>query len=173
MSNNINEQDDMNVNDETFYYAEDELQDFLRKKNVRLSDLSLGDLLASERTNLANNRNIYALKRTLQAAERTYVAWLRTGFSIVSAGVAYSGYLSQSNENEFSTIIGGIVITAGLMAFIYGWFQYFETYKWLRKIATKEQKEGAPIKTDLAVVTILTLMLLGTSITAFVLILSS
>lgn len=171
MSNKEQRLGDMNTNDETFYYTEQELQDLLRKKNVHLNDLSLGDLLASERTNLANKRNVYALKRTLQAAERTYSAWLRTGFSIVSAGVAFAGLLGQTSADVFSTVIGGLLISVGLMAFIYAWFQYFETYKWLRKIATKEQQDGAPVKTDLAIITIITIMLLGTSVTAFALVL--
>lgn len=163
--------DDREKTAKQIYYTDEALQQKLREEDVVLDNLSLGELLASERTNLANMRNVYALKRTAQASDRTYLAWLRSGFSIVSAGVAFTGLLIRSNATPYSGIIGGITIAIGLLAFVYAWYQYYENYKWMGKTATIEQRDGVPTKSNLVIVTIITFVLLTMSITAFALVL--
>lgn len=158
------------IEDKSIFYIKEDIQDCLTNKEVDVENLSLNELLASERTNLANKRNILALKRNLQAAERTYSAWVRTGFSIVSAGVAFAGLLNQTVAVTFSNLVGSLLIIVGLLAFVYGWYGYYKTYKWLNRIATHEQGDGVPDKTDLVTVSIITIMLLITSVTAFVVI---
>lgn len=126
------------VEDKNNFYTKEAVQTRLSEENINVNKLSINELLASERTNLANKRNVLALKRNLQAAERTYSAWIRTGFSIVSAGVAFSGWLSQTDTEVFSNIVGSLLVIAGILAFIYAWYGYFETYKWLNHLASVE-----------------------------------
>lgn len=155
------------------FYTQEKIQQRLKEHQVNIQDFSLNDLLSSERTNLADKRNVLALKRNAQSGERTYSAWVRTGFSIVSAGVAFSGWLSKSDAHILSNIIGSILVTVGLVSFLYAWYGYYKTYNWLKLIATEEQKEGIPQKLDLIVISIVTIMLLTGSVTAYVVVIFS
>lgn len=152
------------------FYIKENIKDRLIEEEVDIDDLSLSDLLASERTNLANKRNVLALKRNLQAAERTYSAWVRTGFSIVSAGVAFAGWLRETDAVVFSNIVGSLLVLVGIMSFVYAWFGYRDTYKWLNRIATHEQVDGIPDTSDFVITSIITVMLLIISVSAFVVI---
>lgn len=154
----------------TSFYIQEDIRRRLKEQNVDIDDLSLNELLASERTSLANKRNLFALKRSLQASERTYSAWVRTGFSIVSAGVAFSGWLSQTDAVIFSNVIGSLLVIVGLLTFVYAWYNYYKTYKWLAEITTERQKKDVLNKNNLVTLSIITFMLLITSITAFIII---
>lgn len=155
------------------FYTQEKIQQRLKEHQVDIQDISLSDLLSSERTNLADKRNVLALKRNAQSGERTYSAWVRTGFSIVSAGIAFSGWLSKSDEHLLSNIIGSILVTVGLMSFSYVWFGYYKMYNWLKANATKEQKEGIPHKLDFIIISLVTVMLLIASITAYIIVIFS
>lgn len=157
-------------NNNNSFYIKENIKDRLIDEEVEIDDLSLSELLASERTSLANKRNVLALKRNLQAAERTYSAWVRTGFSIVSAGVAFAGWLRETDAVMFSNIVGSLLILVGVMSFMYAWYGYYDTYKWLNLMATTEQEEGIPETGELTVITIITIMLLIISVSAFVVI---
>lgn len=152
------------------FYIKDNIQNRLIDEEVDIDELSLSDLLASQRTKLANKRNILALKRNLQAAERTYSAWVRTGFSIVSAGVAFAGWLRETDAVMVSNVVGSLLVLVGILSFIYAWYGYYDTYRWLNRIATDEQGEGIPVAGELATISIITLMLLIISISAFIVI---
>lgn len=88
--------------------------------------------LAVERTRLAKLRNDLAENRTLQAAERTYMAWIRTGFSIAGVGWTFSQLLRDSENFQVALFIGGTLIVLGLMCFIYAWIGYKSVFDYIK-----------------------------------------
>lgn len=58
-----------------------------------------------------------AESRTLQAAERTYAAWIRTGFTIAGAGWTLGTALGDSESGTIALILGGHIDTAGYVLF--------------------------------------------------------
>lgn len=169
-SDEYNEFDEPN---ETFYTENEEIQKKLKNGEIDIEDLALSDLLASKRTELANTRNIYALKRTSQASERTYVAWVRTGFSVASAGVAIAGLLTNTDYASISTPIGLILILVGLFCFVYAWGGYVRTYKFLGELLEEDQEKGMPQRVNLILIHIVSFILIAIYIFAFILIIRS
>ena len=154
--------------DDVPFYEDANVMAHINDKNLDLSDLSLSDLLAIERTDLAERRNSYALKRTMMAAERTYAAWVRTGFSVASAGVAIAGLLAGK---EFALIVGGLLLSIGLFAFIFGWASYYRTFKLLENATPKDSSSRRYERINFLLVTLNTILLFLACLVAYGLIL--
>lgn len=123
--------------------------------------------LAEERTMLARLRNDLAENRTLQAAERTYSAWIRSGFTIAGAGWTLGQLLSDTQSKNIALIIGGALIGLGLMCFIYAWIGFKSVYDYLKKTSIGESGKEYPFTMNLVTVTILSVVLFIIFVVAF------
>lgn len=115
--------------------------------------------LAVERTRLAKLRNDLAENRTLQAAERTYMAWIRTGFSIAGVGWTFSQLLRDSENFQVALYIGGTLIVLGLMCFVYAWLGYKSVYDYIKKSFLDNDMKNYPFKMNLVTVSVLSVVL--------------
>ena len=140
--------------DDAPFYEDANVMAHINAQDPDLADLSLSDLLAIERTDLAEHRNSYAIKRTMMAAERTYAAWVRTGFSVASAGVAIAGLLAGQ---EF--------------AFIVGWSSYYRTFRILKDRTTRNSSPSRYEVINFILVTLNTVLLFIGCLVAYGLIL--
>lgn len=129
----------------------------------------LSDQLAEERTKLARLRNDLAENRTLQAAERTYAAWIRTGFTIAGAGWTLGQLLTDSENRNIALLIGGALIILGLMCFAYAWFGFKSVYDYLKKTSIGESGKEYPFTMNLLTVTTLSVVLFIIFVVAFAL----
>lgn len=154
--------------DDAPFYEDANVMAHINEKSLDLSDLSLSDLLAIERTDLAQRRNSYALKRTMMAAERTYAAWVRTGFSVASAGVAIAELLAGK---EFAFIVGGLLLSIGLFAFVFGWTSYYRTFKLLKNETQKDSSSSRYERINFLLVTLNTILLFIACLVAYGLVL--
>lgn len=116
--------------------------------------------LARIRTDLAELRSDLAQNRTLQAAERTYAAWIRTGFTIASAGWAFAQALQSTNSKEVSFLIGGTLITLGILCFVYAWLGFKSVFDFLKKNLERKDADDYPFTMNLVTVTILSVALI-------------
>ncbi len=123
--------------------------------------------LAIERTVLAEQRNDLAENRTLQASERTFVAWIRTGFTLASAGWTLGTLLQDTEESNFALIVGGALILLGILCFVYGWYGFYEIYKYLKKKGVYTGHRDYPFKRNLFVVSLMTVTLILVFVVAF------
>lgn len=154
--------------DDAPFYEDANVMAHINAQDPDLADLSLSDLLAIERTDLAEHRNSYAIKRTMMAAERTYAAWVRTGFSVASAGVAIAGLLAGQ---EFAFIVGGLLLAIGLFAFIFGWSSYYRTFRILKDRTTRNSSPSRYEVINFILVTLNTALLFIGCLVAYGLIL--
>lgn len=115
--------------------------------------------LAEERTRLAKLRNDLAENRTLQAAERTYAAWIRTGFSIAGAGWTLSQLLRDSENYRIALLIGGTLIVLGLMCFVYAWLGYKSVYDYIKESFLDNDMKNYPFTMNLLPVSVLSVVL--------------
>ena len=133
--------------DDAPFYEDANVMAHINAQDPDLDDLSLSDLLAIERTDLAEHRNSYAIKRTMMAAERT-------GFSVASAGVAIAGLLAGQ---EF--------------AFIVGWSSYYRTFRILKDRTTRNSSPSRYEVINFILVTLNTVLLFIGCLVAYGLIL--
>lgn len=115
--------------------------------------------LAVERTRLAKLRNDLAENRTLQAAERTYMAWIRTGFSIAGVGWTFGQLLRDSENFQVALFIGGTLIVLGLMCFIYAWIGYKSVFDYIKNSFEDNEMKNYPFRMNLLTVSILSIVL--------------
>lgn len=115
--------------------------------------------LAVERTRLAKLRNDLAENRTLQAAERTYMAWIRTGFSIAGVGWTFSQLLRDSENFQVALFIGGTLIVLGLMCFIYAWIGYKSVFDYIKNSFVDNEMKNYLFRINLLTVSILLIVL--------------
>lgn len=115
--------------------------------------------LAVERTRLAKLRNDLAENRTLQAAERTYMAWIRTGFSIAGVGWTFSQLLRDSENFQVALFIGGTLIVLGLMCFIYAWIGYKSVFDYIKNSFVDNEMKNYLFRMNLLTVSILLIVL--------------
>lgn len=120
-----------------------------------------------KRTTLAMDRTDYAIMRTSQSAERTYAAWVRTGFAIASAGTAIGELLKTSKYSGLSTGIGYVLITIGIVSFLFGWAGYFRSFQILMKYPNLTEDNRKTLKVNFIFLTIITIFLLIVSIAAY------
>lgn len=151
------------------FYSQNAEVDERLKEEVDVNSLPLSDLLAIERTTLADERNVYALRRTMQAGERTFAAWIRTGFSIASSAIALIGLLYDSNLLNVARFVGTILILVGIYCFIYGWIGYYRTYRLMVDKANVYQLVDIISKRELVTVTAMTIILATVVTLTFVL----
>jgi putative membrane protein len=97
-----------------------------------------------------------SMARDLLAAERTYLAWVRTGLSIIGIGVAIVKLISDRHHEALVKATGGVMIVSGVLAVLYAWF---------RNIVTMYQLEIGKFSLD----TIGPHLFLATTITAGIL----
>lgn len=147
--------------DDAPFYEDANVMAHINAQDPDLDDLSLSDLLAIERTDLAEHRNSYAIKRTMMAAERT-------GFSVASAGVAIAGLLAGQ---EFAFIVGGLLLAIGLFAFIFGWSSYYRTFRILKDRTTRNSSPSRYEVINFILVTLNTVLLFIGCLVAYGLIL--
>lgn len=124
------------------------------------------------RTQLARKRNMLSRIRTIQAAERTYLSWVRTGFAMASAGWTLGQLLSTTNRNIFALILGGSLIFLGIICFIYGWIFFRNTYFYIydKKISLDsgdDYKDRQLLRFNMATATVLTVALTLIFISAY------
>ena len=69
--------------------------------------------------------------RTHLANERTFLAWLRTGLSLVAVGIAVAGFLPVDlvQEIRYVTLFGILLVTFGTVLGLYGANRYVVAYR--------------------------------------------
>ncbi|MBG9982483.1 DUF202 domain-containing protein [Aerococcaceae bacterium DSM 111020] len=142
----------------------------MKKKNIDLDiweDMN-NDKLAQMRTYYAEVRSDLARNRTIQAAERTYAAWVRTGFSMAGVGWTFGTLLQDTNKETLALILGGGLIILGIICFIYGWIGFRRVYKYLETFLEDDPTE-VDFLSDLNMITvsILTISLVVISILGY------
>ena len=60
---------------------------------------------------LAELRTTFARTRTYQAAEKTYTAWIRTGFTVAGAGVTLGTALRDTRSQSMALVYRGYAYT--------------------------------------------------------------
>ena len=86
---------------------------------------------AVDTNHLAEVRTSLARSRTYLAAERTFAAWIRTGFAISGVGVTLGTALKDTQSRWISWTIATSLVSVGIFAFIYAWYQYKSIYDFI------------------------------------------
>ena len=99
--------------------------------------------------------------RTLQAADRTFSAWIRTGLTGVGGGLAVARVIIfKSYEHQVvAHVIGALLVVWGASIFIYAIIDY-------RRTCARLKKEG-PSKNSLRALLTMTVVLLIVAALAF------
>ena len=108
-----------------------------------------------EHTNaLAKERTDWAKERTLLAKQRTFGSWLRTGLASVAVGFAAAEFLGDLQPQWLVKVAASLLVLAGAVIFVVGFFGYGDTFK-------KLQKEGVQGVSPWIIGAITLAMLLG------------
>ncbi|MFH2106092.1 MAG: DUF202 domain-containing protein [Candidatus Micrarchaeota archaeon] len=75
-----------------------------------------------------------AVERTRLAEERTYLAYIRTGFNLVLAGLFFIGYFQI---DAFYVNIGYVTVLLGVVFITYGFYYHEKTKAIINKIIGK------------------------------------
>lgn len=78
---------------------------------------------------LARERTDYAQDRTVLANERTYGAWVRTGFTAMAAGLAAAKLLGDMLPRWSLLTISTVSITYGAFAFVAAVWRYRHSHR--------------------------------------------
>lgn len=80
--------------------------------------------------NLAEVRTELAKQRTIMANERTFNAWLRTGLSLVLAGLAIANFIGSTSEaHTYAMLTGIIFVSVGILTYILAFLSYINNMK--------------------------------------------
>lgn len=133
-----------------------------KDKSTNLSN----DELAEIRTSLAHGRSLYA-------AERTFAAWIRTGFSISGAGVTLATALQNTASRMISLVMGTILVLAGIIMFGYALYEYRNSFKYIKEVYDVSNDEASTqnFKFNLASATFLSVVLIVVSLMGLIMIL--
>lgn len=123
-----------------------------------------------DRNTLAEQRTSYARGRSLYAAERTFAAWIRTGFSISGAGVTLATALQNTASRDISLIMGAILILTGIMTFAYALFEYFKSYRFIRDIYNADEIKIQSFRINFVTATVLSTVLILVSLMGLIMI---
>ncbi len=121
------------------------------------------EILAEKRTTFARGRSFYAV-------ERTFAAWIRTGFAISGAGVTLGKALQNSDSSDWALIMGGILIVMGIFTFGFAYYEYLESYRFINRVYESFDEPIQNFKNNIIAATILIFTLIIVSIMGFVLI---
>jgi putative membrane protein len=97
------------------------------------ADPSNDDRPRESKQELAEERTDWAKERTLLAKQRTFAAWLRTGLSSVAVGFAAAEFLGDLEPQWVVKTASTLLVVAGAVIFVLGFFGYSDTFKKLRK----------------------------------------
>jgi putative membrane protein len=66
--------------------------------------------------------------RTHLANERTFLAWFRTGVTLIALGIAVAQFLGQGSDESFATLLlGCAVVIGGIALLLIGRSRYFRS----------------------------------------------
>ena len=85
-------------------------------------ELILRDILAADRTSLAN--------------ERTFLAYIRTALTLVIGGISFLQFFPQGIVH----VVGWLFIPAGVAAFVVGLLRYLRTRRLLKGMRTHDRR---------------------------------
>ncbi|SFH75770.1 YidH family protein [Pisciglobus halotolerans] len=123
-------------------------------------------------TELAQDRTDLAKSRTLLAGERTYSAWIRTGFTIAGAGLTIGKALQDTGSGTIALIVGGALITIGMLTFVYAWIGYRAVYQHLLKNYGSIEENKSSFNLNMTAISFITISLLMVCILGFWIMLS-
>lgn len=126
-----------------------------KEESTKLSSNELAEI----RTSLAHGRSLYA-------AERTFAAWIRTGFSISGAGVTLATALQNTASRKISLVMGTILILAGIVMFGYALYEYRRSFKYIKDVYNVSDDEASTqnFKFSMASATFLSVILIAVSL---------
>lgn len=80
----------------------------------------------SERPNQGAVRHPQSLARSQMANERTFFAWLRTGLSMITVGLAAARFLTANNVEGIALVdaMALLLVVGGVFLAIVGWHDY-------------------------------------------------
>lgn len=119
------------------------------------------------KTEMAEIRTTYARTRTLMAAERTYSAWIRTGFTVSTAGVTIGKILRETTYKFLTLTIGTTLIVLGIATFIYAWVGFYQTYCYIRDHYEADLIRPQSFMKNLFSITVFSVLLMVASVLGF------
>lgn len=131
------------------------------EENTELSSNELAEI----RTSLAHGRSLYA-------AERTFAAWIRTGFSISGAGVTLATALQNTTSRTISLVMGTILILAGIIMFAYALYEYRRSFNYIKEVYNVKDEEASTqnFKFNIASATFLSVVLIVVSLMGLIMV---
>lgn len=94
-------------------------------KSNQTNKKSYSDELAERRTALAQNCSFLA-------TERTFAAWIRTGFSLAGIGISFASFLQGVTSELVANSIGIMLDLLGMLTFVYAWIEYKMSYHFIK-----------------------------------------
>lgn len=120
-----------------------------------------------KKNEMAEIRTTYARTRTLMAAERTYSAWIRTGFTVSTAGITIGKILRQTTSSKLALLIGTTLIVLGISTFAYAWIGFYKTYIYIKENYKSDEIRPQSFRKNLFAITAFSFLLAFTSILGF------
>lgn len=128
----------------------------MKSLGINPDSLSTRDILAEERTYLANERTDWAEHRTLLANERTFSAWIRTGLAAMGGGLAIAELL-KGDDGILPKAIGIILVIMGAAICVMALWRY-------NNITDVLGKKGLPVISKMVAFILVGGLLLVTSL---------
>lgn len=99
-----------------------------------------GEYMSKEKNNTLTLNDLLAIERTKLANERTFLAYIRTSLSMIGGGIT----LIQFFENQLFVVTGYVLLPIGVLLLFYGIHRHRQSHEKIKEytVERKENKVG-------------------------------